>query len=132
MASSLEHMRARIRAAPQTNAAAPAAPPLPVGTRVLVQRLVAKPEHNSKRTRVLSLDARTGRQLVALDDGKELSLKAECVARPGCAAAGCTSEEASSLCARCQAVRYCSRECQRTDWRVHKPACAAAAGLEAS
>jgi hypothetical protein len=21
-------------------------------------------------------------------------------------------------------VRYCSRECQRADWRAHKPACA--------
>jgi hypothetical protein len=52
------------------------------------QRLVAKPEHNGKRARVLSFDARTGRYAVALDDGKELSLKAECVARAGCAAAG--------------------------------------------
>jgi uncharacterized iron-regulated membrane protein len=53
---------------------------LPDGTRVLVQRLVAKPEHNGKRARVVSFDARTGRYAVALDDGKELSLKAECVA----------------------------------------------------
>ena len=58
--------------------------------------------------------------------GKELSLKAECVARAGCAAVGCASEEASSVGARCQAVRYCSRECQRTDWRAHKPVCAVA------
>jgi hypothetical protein len=94
-----------------------------------VQRLVAKPEHNGKRARVLSFDARTGRYAVALDDGKELSLKAECVARAGCAAAGCASEEASSVCSRCQAVRYCSRECQRTDWKAHKPACTAAQPL---
>jgi hypothetical protein len=93
---------------------------------VLVQRLVAKPEHNGKRARVLSFDARTGRYAVALDDGRELSLKAECVARAGCAAAGCASEEASSVCARCEAVRYCSRECQRTDWKAHKPACKSA------
>jgi hypothetical protein len=110
------------------NAAAPAtagtACPLPAGTPVLVQRLVAKPEHNGKRARVLSFDARTGRYAVALDDGKELSLKAECVARAGCAAAGCASEEASSVCSRCQAARYCSRECQRTDWKAHKPVCA--------
>jgi hypothetical protein len=126
----LENVRARIRSTPPTNAAAPAAAgtarPLPAGTRVLVQRLVAKPEHNGKRARVLSFDARTGRYAVALDDGKELSLKAECVARAGCAAAGCASEEASSVCSRCQAVRYCSRECQRTDWKAHKPACTAA------
>ena len=96
------------------------------GTRVLVQRLVAKPEHNGKRARVLSFDKRSGRYMVALDDGKELSLKPECVARAGCAAVGCASEEASSVCGRCQAVRYCSRECQRADWKAHKPACAGA------
>ena len=126
----MEHMRARIRATPPTNAVAPAtagaARPLPDGTRVLVQRLVAKPEHNGKRARVLSFDARTGRYAVSLDDGKELSLKAECVARAGCAAAGCASEEASSVCSRCEAVRYCSRECQRKDWKAHKPVCTAA------
>ena len=129
-ASSLEHVQARIRATPPTNAAAPAAAgaarPLPDGTRVLVQRLVAKPEHNGKRARVLSFDARTGRYAVSLEDGKELSLKAECVARVGCSAAGCASEEASSVCSRCQAVRYCSRECQRTDWKAHKAACVVA------
>ena len=129
-AISLEDVRARIRATPPTNAAAPAAAgtarPLAFGTRVLVQRLVAKPEHNGKRARVLSFDARTGRYAVSLDDGKELSLKAECVAKAGCAAAGCASEEASSVCSRCQAVRYCSRECQRTDWKAHKPVCTAA------
>ncbi len=70
--------------------------------------------------RVLSLDARTGRSKVALDDGKELSLKAECVSR-----AGCASEQASSVCGRCEAVRCCSREC--TDWKAHKGACGTAA-----
>jgi hypothetical protein len=129
-ARTLEHVRAAIRATPPTNAASPAAAGaarlLPDGTRVLVQRLVAKPEHNGKRARVVSFDARTGRYTVMLDDGKELSLKAECVARAGCAAAGCASEEASSVCARCEAVRYCSRECQRTDWKAHKPVCTVA------
>jgi hypothetical protein len=57
---------------------------LPAGTRVLVQRLVAKPEYNGKRARVLSFDARKGRYRVALDEGQELSLKPECVARLGC------------------------------------------------
>ncbi len=135
VARNLEHVRAAIRttpptrATPPTNAAAPAAGaarPLPAGIRVLVQRLVAKPEHNGKRAHVLSFDARTGRYAAVLDDGKELSLKAECVAKAGCAAAGCASEEASSVCGRCEAVRYCSRECQRTDWRAHKAVCAAA------
>ncbi len=121
------HMRAAQPAAAAGNAAHGAANQLPAGTRVLMQRLVAKPEHNGKRARVVSFDARSGRYCVALDDGRELSLKAECVARAGCAAAGCASEEASSVCARCEAVRYCSRECQRADWRAHKFACAAAA-----
>jgi hypothetical protein len=129
-ACSLEYVRAAILATPPTNAAAPAAAAaarqLSAGARVLVQRLVAKPEHNGKRASVLSFDARTGRYAVALDDGKALSLKAECVARAGCAAAGCASEEAISVCGRCEAVRYCSRECQRTDWKAHKRVCAAA------
>jgi hypothetical protein len=130
IASSLKNVRAH-NARPPTKPAAPVAVgagcPLPTGTRVLVQRLVAKPEHNGKLARVLSFDALTGRYGVALDDGKELSLKAECVARAGCAAAGCASEEASSVCGQCHTVRYCSRECQRTDWKAHKPACTAAA-----
>ena len=126
----LDKVRSSMHAAqPAAAAGKPArgaARPLPAGTRVIVQRLVAKPEHNGKRARVLSFDARTGRYAVALDDGKELSLKAECVARAGCAAAGCASEEATSVCARCEAVRYCSRECQRTDRKAHKPVCTAA------
>jgi hypothetical protein len=125
-ADSLEDVRARIRTTPPTTAAAPAVRLLPDGTRVLVQRLVAKPEHNGKHARVVSFDARTGRYAVVLDDEKELSLKAECVAKAGCAATVCASEEASSVCSRCQAVRYCSRECQRADWKVHKPVCTAA------
>jgi hypothetical protein len=81
--------------------------------------------------RVVSFDARTGRYAVSLDDGKELSLKAECVARAGCAAAGCASEEASSMCGQCKAVWYCSRECQRTDWKAHKPVCTAQTNVSA-
>jgi hypothetical protein len=130
VARCLEDVRGFIRATPLTTAVAPAVAGalrlLPAGTRVLVQRLVAKPDHNGKRARVLSFDARTGRYAVALDDGKELSLKAECMAKVGCAAAGCASEEASSVCSRCEAVRYCSRKCQRTDWKAHKPVCTAA------
>jgi hypothetical protein len=121
--TNLENVRERIRTKPPTHAAAGTVRPLPAGTRVLVQRLVAKPEYNGKRARVLSFDTRTGRYGVELDDGKELSLKPECLARAGCGAAGCASEDASSVCARCHAVRYCSRECQRADWKAHKVAC---------
>ena len=129
----LAQLRAiREKSPTKTKARAPAAMPATVtpqfltGTRVAIQRLVAKPEHNGKRARVLSFDARAGRYAVALDCGKELSLKAECLARAGCAAAGCASEEAGSVCARCEVARYCSRECQRSDWKVHKLECTAA------
>ncbi len=62
----LDQIRPHIRAAqpataPMGNAARCAANQLPAGTRVLVQRLIAKPEHNDKRARVLSFDARSGR-----------------------------------------------------------------------
>jgi tetratricopeptide (TPR) repeat protein len=130
-AARLEKMRANMRAklltnAPATSTAGMTRQLLAAGTRVLLQRLVAQPEHNGKRARVLSFDARTGRYAVALDDGKELSLEAECVVPMGCAAAGCASEEAGSVCGRCKAVRYCSRECQLADWKAHKLTCVAA------
>ena len=55
----------RVRAKPPTNAAASvaagAAQPLPANALVLVRRLMAKPEHNGKRTCALSFDA-TGRR----------------------------------------------------------------------
>ena len=35
------------------------------------------------------------------------------------------------MSSRCQAVRYCSRECQRTDWKAHKPACTAQTNVSA-
>ena len=123
-ALSLHNMQEHIRAYPTNAAAASVARLLPAGTRVLVQRLVAKPEHNGKCARVLSFDPK--QYTVTLDDGKELPLNPKCVV-PACAAAGCTSEEARSVCGRCQAVRYCSHECQRADWKAHKPACAAIA-----
>ncbi len=82
-ASLLDQMRSHMHAAETAPAAGNTAcgtvRPLPAGTRVLVQRLVAKPEHNGKHARVVSFDARSGRYCVSLDDGRKLSLKAECV-----------------------------------------------------
>lgn len=34
-------------------------------------------------------------------------------------------------CAKCQTVRYCSRDCQKKDWKVHKKICATAAQIYA-
>jgi hypothetical protein len=120
------HIRAKLPAKAAAPVAAGSARRLATGTHVIVQRLETKPEHNSKQARVLAFDARSERYVVVLGNGKELSHKPECVASAQCAR--CASEEASSMCARCQTVRYCSRECQRADWKC-KPACIADAAV---
>jgi ankyrin repeat protein/uncharacterized protein YjgD (DUF1641 family) len=46
-----------------------------------------------------------------------------------CAACGTNSiptDAAFKRCSRCKAVQYCSKDCQRTHWPVHKASCAAA------
>ena len=43
-------------------------------------------------------------------------------ARVYCSSESCTSI-ATQQCSRCQLRWYCSKECQRKDWRRHKPEC---------
>jgi MYND finger len=39
-----------------------------------------------------------------------------------CANDGC-NKDSTSRCAACNAVWYCSKDCQKRDWRHHKPSC---------
>ena len=52
------------------------------------------------------------------DDAKQYLLKT-------CSRRGCTKREMQiaqfKRCAVCHAVFYCSRECQKADWKSHKP-----------
>jgi TPR repeat protein len=48
--------------------------------------------------------------------------KSKICAKDGC---GALIDE-SKKCSRCRLVFYCSRDCQRADWKVHKPKCNAA------
>ena len=38
---------------------------------------------------------------------------------------GTCGEEARAKCEKCRAIRYCGAKCQRKDWPVHGPECAA-------
>ena len=50
---------------------------------------------------------------------------------PKCANCGKTESEAGidlKQCARCKIARYCSRDCQKADWKEHKRGCGSNAG----
>mmetsp|Transcript_7250 Transcript_7250/g.17760 ORF Transcript_7250/g.17760 Transcript_7250/m.17760 type:complete len:354 (+) Transcript_7250:173-1234(+) len=36
------------------------------------------------------------------------------------------------MCSRCRSTAYCSRDCQKADWRAHKPSCKAPAAAAAT
>ncbi|ETS83495.1 hypothetical protein PFICI_05371 [Pestalotiopsis fici W106-1] len=50
---------------------------------------------------------------------------------PKCANEACQSGQRDNLlaCGRCQAVQYCSKGCQKQDWKYHKVPCQKAAGV---
>jgi hypothetical protein len=48
-----------------------------------------------------------------------------------CNALEADPEKPLKPCAKCQTVRYCSRDCQKKDFKVHKKICAAAAQIYA-
>jgi hypothetical protein len=51
--------------------------------------------------------------------------KSKMCAKDGCGAL-IEANKQCSRCSQCSVVYYCSRDCQRTDWKVHKPKCNAA------
>lgn len=46
----------------------------------------------------------------------------------GCGKAEAEAGKPLKHCAKCQTTQYCSRECQKQDWKQHKKVCAANAG----
>ncbi|OCL06400.1 putative MYND domain protein [Glonium stellatum] len=47
--------------------------------------------------------------------------------QPSCASCAKTDSDPNinlKRCAKCQTTHYCSRECQKADWKVHKKVCA--------
>jgi len=46
---------------------------------------------------------------------------------PLCDFCGCSSVSSLLLCTACRSVEYCSRDCQKSGWKSHKPGCSAAA-----
>ena len=51
--------------------------------------------------------------------GTKLGKQIDCL----CAFCGKSDERVVSKCARCKKVTYCSVECQRSDWNIHKRVC---------
>lgn len=60
---------------------------------------------------------------VVLDGKTAPNLVKYLIAKQKCESCGGGSPETLLKCARCHETRYCSRDCQKKDWRVHKKKC---------
>lgn len=58
---------------------------------------------------------------------RALSLGTLACSRLGCTTLPSTAQGKAKrlMCIKCECARYCSKECQRMDWKKHKPACMA-------
>lgn len=53
----------------------------------------------------------------SMKTGRDVILKESGCHKPGCKNISCAK------CGKCERVRYCSRECQKKDWKRHKKVC---------
>ena len=81
-------------------------------------RVGVRVEHDDLDGRVVASDG-ADRVVVELEDGAKRTLDAAAL-EPRCEACGAS---ASAYCLACKRVAYCSTECQRGHWRVHRRAC---------
>ncbi len=59
------------------------------------------------------------------DEAAEIPEKCSTLVLASCGACGKVEEKRGEFksCSRCQAMKYCGRECQKADWKVHKKVC---------
>ena len=102
---------------------------------VLARGLVTREDLNGQQGRVKSWDPSRGRFAVEFPSGESAWVKPENLERvPNGSSGKCCevcSKPGKKSCARCELVRYCSRDCQKLHWREHKPNCRAPVGPEA-
>ena len=72
-------------------------------------------DHRGTRAIEGDLAGLEGRCRLPHEDGRTAEAGPKC---------GHCGKSATRVCGRCRAVRYCSRECQRTSWRAHASSCA--------
>ncbi|KAK9804554.1 hypothetical protein WJX73_009338 [Symbiochloris irregularis] len=104
-------------------------------------RLLSQVLHTNASMLTVEYKQRSRREWGIEDTASEVSFLAAChdthdhapdpAERPKatCANEGC-SEPTTAKCSGCKVVKYCSRECQREHWSIHKNACRTAAREE--